>query len=740
MGTKSFLFLFISLLSILFCSVLIISEETSLDYGQDLNLNFNLDSVGARCDKLSNSNTVSCNFNNPNSSIIFDDKEISCVKSSRETRNPAYINFNSDGGVVKADFSSCGEPSILDFGEGEFFVPPNAHVFFDSSTKLLKVSCSNGCEVDNSLLPNDNSVILSAVTYSGNKMKFSDGFFVEKGDIHFDPENNLFSVPKGSISEVNEFSISASKTDVFVFEEVDIPEENFLSGKNYITFLNNKDFPEHLDGILVGGNGFEVNFLPKNYLIDFSQAENQRSFQIGDSGDSVKAIQGIVGMPENSIDGVYDSVTAEYVKTWQEMNGLSRSSGLGSFGSKSFDLITKDNFKIIPLNDRTEIFFNEGKIEINSEGDSIIHWGNNYLNVLNGEISKSIKSGNDNSLFSLLLNGKNLIDFSSRGIQTKNFESEYFSNPNSPINSVVLKLGDECDKIMCNNLDIEQTLRAKGVPNPEKWAEVLHNSALERQKEFDLPSGKLESLEALTAAIIDRESHFGDSELFKIENSLQSSSLRRSSSLGYMQVSDSVLEDNILNFEPNTDLELKRKQLSTIEGSVQEGQRYLSKLIQVYSPSDSSLNSNEVEIISAAYNSGIYTPRNAALQKQLQELGLIDKNIRLTGNLGSQTINALNNLIESYSDDENYGNYKSELLSINSLWGEEELDNSNIALLIREVYYSNLGREPEYAIVPEILTKDIRSFLTTNPKLFGKSRSTKDYAAATLKKYNSFLK
>ena len=258
----------------------------------------------------------------------------------------------------------------------------------------------------------------------------------------------------------------------------------------------------------------------------------------------------------------------------------------------------------------------------------------------------------------------------------------------------------DCTSVNCIGFDIKNILRINGVSDSETFGEVITSSSLERQKEFRIPENQLPYFVGVTNAIIKRESNFGDSEFYTLEKLFP----YPYSTLGYMEVSMANVKEFSDYFKEETP---SKKAMFDAENSIKYGQRFLAKIFKIYAPEEEILTTQKVALIAAAYNSGSYTPRNAALQEQLQELGYIPGDTALTGNIGSATTKAITDFIEDYEIGGDPITYVTMMRD-----QPDKFENTKLYNLIKREYQKKTGEVPEYAIIPNIQTKDYRGART----------------------------
>jgi len=249
----------------------------------------------------------------------------------------------------------------------------------------------------------------------------------------------------------------------------------------------------------------------------------------------------------------------------------------------------------------------------------------------------------------------------------------------------------DCNAISCTGFNLEELLRANNVKKYTDWNQALLKSSTERQKEYNIPDSKFNEFNALTATIITKESNWGDSKWYAAESTLARTRLDKAVSknptLGYMQINTADIEKYAKEFNEKTPstIEMYRDK----EVSIKYGQRYLAELVNIYSPTPGGMTENQVKSIAAAYNFGKYTPRNAAVQAQLKELGYY--NAKADGLWGGETEKAIINFARER---------KLKPISSGTFYSKS-FEESDIYNYIKEEYLKKTNKNPEYSLVPD---------------------------------------
>lgn len=263
---------------------------------------------------------------------------------------------------------------------------------------------------------------------------------------------------------------------------------------------------------------------------------------------------------------------------------------------------------------------------------------------------------------------------------------------------------------------VSTSLTGKG--HAREWAETIVGHAQYKTPEYV----------ALVAAIIEEETkgEFVADPYIDWKEGL-AKIFGRADSLGCMQVQ--VQNAAEIARENKKNPRNVRTELITIDGCVFYGTKYLDKVLQVYAPTG--INLEDVEIIAAGYNSRLYGPRNAALQKQLNEIlggkleeELVPDGIMLpydpdTGGVKplpdtSKTEKAIKIFFDNrgirFADSRGNGitidRIRAMLLKENGPGLESEQVYKEIKKAWKE---KNPGREPDYSIIPQ-LKKDYWDF------------------------------
>ncbi|MBS3124010.1 hypothetical protein J4437_05240, partial [Candidatus Woesearchaeota archaeon] len=173
---------------------------------------------------------------------------------------------------------------------------------------------------------------------------------------------------------------------------------------------------------------------------------------------------------------------------------------------------------------------------------------------------------------------------------------------------------------------LTQQLREDGVSEPNKWVQLAYDSADEilRQHPEINPKNR-EALVRLSLGVIKRESGFeGETEKglvrYDIKKTYQwiipDAFFPSTAAIGpaqiHLETAGDLAREYKINPPPTKD------ELETPEGAVKYAQLYLLKAVELYAPPERSLTSEETGLIATTYNTGLYRPRDAALQTQLQ--------------------------------------------------------------------------------------------------------------------------
>ncbi|MBP6857077.1 peptidoglycan-binding protein [Candidatus Pacearchaeota archaeon] len=275
-----------------------------------------------------------------------------------------------------------------------------------------------------------------------------------------------------------------------------------------------------------------------------------------------------------------------------------------------------------------------------------------------------------------------------------------------------------CNTISCTGFNLEEVLRANNVKKYTDWNQALLKSSAERQKEYNIPDSKFNEFNALTATIITKESNWGDSKWYALESTLARTRLDKAVSknptLGYMQINTADIEKYAKQFDEKTPsaVDMYRDK----ELSIKYGQRYLAELVNIYSPTPGGMTENQVKSITAAYNFGRYTPRNAAIQAQLKELGYY--NAKADGLWGGETERAIFKFAKER---------KLKTISSSTFYSKS-FEESDIYHYIKEEYLKKTNKNPEYSLVPDWVGETAKT----------KAHSISQYADSAYEIYTSY--
>jgi len=276
--------------------------------------------------------------------------------------------------------------------------------------------------------------------------------------------------------------------------------------------------------------------------------------------------------------------------------------------------------------------------------------------------------------------------------------------------------GINCEVVDCSGLDLTQKLSLSGVPEAADWASIITSSTLQRKEEYQLPDSQLNAFSSMTAAIISRESQFGDSELYKFKK--YSSYVHQYKSYGYMQVNGARANELANDYRENPD----NLDLFDPETNVRYGQRILADLFKFYAPQDGPPTDEQLELIASAYNSGKFSPRNAGLQMTLIALGYLDENSAADGLLGA---NSQASMLQ-FAVDNGLTLTPEDVRVIATRPGS--LEQNELYKKIIQEYKTRYGTDPPYAIVPERSHTDSRGRTTVAGYSNNVVRSTKKFS------------
>lgn len=287
-----------------------------------------------------------------------------------------------------------------------------------------------------------------------------------------------------------------------------------------------------------------------------------------------------------------------------------------------------------------------------------------------------------------------------------------------------------CATADCSGFNLEEIYKTNDVPNHKEFAKLVKESTLERKQEYGIPEKQTEDFIAMTSAITERESKFGDSEWLQyaeqpalaIPASEQLQKVATSitpwdftiDSAGYLQVNHDQAKKYANKF--GEEVPTKSELASNKEVSFRYGQRQLADVWQIYvDQNQEDLSKDQIKWVGAAFNSGPYTPRDAAIQKQLMELGYGEKMKKADGAFGPNTASALLNFAkeEGIIEENAPWNYDSEQVIYEKLGHEpknpEAFEDTEIYQKIKQKYRKKTGRKPKYARVPNSGSFDLRA-------------------------------
>jgi len=279
------------------------------------------------------------------------------------------------------------------------------------------------------------------------------------------------------------------------------------------------------------------------------------------------------------------------------------------------------------------------------------------------------------------------------------------------VGDVILIPGGEEIKTSSGKLSMGIKLREEGIPNPEKWAEVIFASSPQRIKEYNLDPLQESDLAGLTAGIIQRESTWGTGPRYRIKSQIRDVILpdfvlSSTDAVGYSQVHVGTAQDLAQRFGEEFDVD----ELNTEEGSVKYAQRVLAQAFQLYAPSGRPLTREEKEIIAVTYNTGLMKPRNAALQVQLKDLGYIPEGTEPSGNIGPATTTGFLKLAQ----DIGYSITEPEIVNLMGQSQRNKFEQSKLYLALKERWKEKYKGEPKYAVMPQYSNERIHTGVITS--------------------------
>lgn len=274
-------------------------------------------------------------------------------------------------------------------------------------------------------------------------------------------------------------------------------------------------------------------------------------------------------------------------------------------------------------------------------------------------------------------------------------ESFYYAQvPSNPIKT-------DCDIINCEGLNLVQVLKANGVEEgAERWASALVNSAHRVANEAGLSEDLIPDLVALSTGIIERESSFGFGNRIRAKKLSDGvlGFLSPSKAKGYAQMHESTAQ---YLAEKYGDTYRGSSDLWTPEGSAKYSQRLLADTISLYFPGKTTpFSEDELRLIAITYNSGVLTPRNAALQSQLRDLGYIEEDREITGNIGEQTKKGL----VDFARAKGLTISERDVPVLLGLENKDNFENSELYRQIKREWQERFKEEPSYAVLPEYST------------------------------------
>ena len=173
-------------------------------------------------------------------------------------------------------------------------------------------------------------------------------------------------------------------------------------------------------------------------------------------------------------------------------------------------------------------------------------------------------------------------------------------------------------------------------------------------------------------------------------------------SYGYFQLNPKLAEENANELAYERVIEQPDYQgvaeLTSKEGAVKHGQRQLAKIWKRYVTPELSRD-EKIKLVAAAYNCGEWCPRNAALQRQFNDLISAERretDVRLLaadGRIGETTITAF----ESYAQQNNIPFNAGDLEDASTT---PDFEKTPFYQRVKADWQKKFGRRPEYGRTP----------------------------------------
>lgn len=207
--------------------------------------------------------------------------------------------------------------------------------------------------------------------------------------------------------------------------------------------------------------------------------------------------------------------------------------------------------------------------------------------------------------------------------------------PESELGKKIKEILDSFDIKTSIDYDVWASAINKAIK--EEWIGDVFSKEQENQNKtegFDFKENKeLHKRVAIVLAIIKKESNFINPNEIKDFQTIPTNP--QATTAGVMQVDVSRVTE-----EADLDIDLNSlKVLSTLEGGIKYGVKYLAKIADIYKDlEDEEL---KIQCIFADYNAGAFASRNTAIQRFLNKQ--TNANLEEDGYIRGQTINALQN-------------------------------------------------------------------------------------------------
>lgn len=353
------------------------------------------------CKKLTTDkdSTISCIpvSASKDTTIQIGENTFSNFKESGSPNKGMIFIIDKNGDLEKSDFLVNDKGSDYIFGNQKIYAPANSRIIYDK-TNGIKIIPPKGAKLDKlsetmeNIKPNSNFNYETFIVADNGEITLPSNDILNKGTLLL-KDKQIF-VPKSTSTTINGLLIK-SKQDPVELRFGLGPYLGLTNEKgNFVRFINKEK-------IKTGGKNFDINLNPKSFFVkglpnnidaESVSLPQKGYYDIGDKGLGVEKIQALLDMP---ITGKYNQKTKEEVKTWQKLHSLATD---GKFGKDSLGTVKKnEDARLTKMNvDGTILISQEdGKLKIDSDGNSIINTGSVEFVTLkeSGKILKSIQMG-----------------------------------------------------------------------------------------------------------------------------------------------------------------------------------------------------------------------------------------------------------------------------------------------------------------------------------------------------------